>query len=74
MENTAQLFIFKTDIIDLCSNCEVYKVLHRHTDVVQWSIDTDDVDHVLRVESATLSSADIVSILNNLGHECHELN
>ena len=74
MENTAQLFIFKTDIVDLCSNCEVYKALDRHTDVMQWSIDTGDVDHVLRVESATLSSADIVSILNNLGHECQELN
>jgi hypothetical protein len=74
MENTAQLFIFKTDIIDLCSNCEVYKALDRHTDVVQWSIDTDDVDRVLRVESATLSSVDIITILNGLGHKCEELN
>jgi hypothetical protein len=74
MENTAQLFIFKTYIVDLCKNCEVYKALDRHTDVMQWSVDTDDVDHVLRVKSANLSSVDIVSILNNLGHECHELN
>jgi len=74
MENTNQLFIFKTDIAELCSNCEVYKTLNNHADIRQWSIDTDDVDRVLRIESAKLSPADVIIIITNLGHECRELN
>jgi len=74
MENTNQLFIFKTDIAELCPNCEVYKVLNKHADIQQWSIDTDDVDRVLRIESATLSPLEIISIINSFGHECQELN
>ena len=74
MENTTQLFIFKTDIADICPNCEVYKALNKHADVQQWNIDTDDADHVLRIESATLSSDEIINIINTLGHECRELN
>jgi len=74
MDNTNLLFIFKTDIEELCPNCEVYKALNKHAGVQQWSIDTDDVDRVLRIESGKLSSEEIISIVNSLGHECQELN
>ncbi|KGO88475.1 hypothetical protein Q765_00785 [Flavobacterium rivuli WB 3.3-2 = DSM 21788] len=74
MDTNSQLFIFKTDIAELCPNCEVYKLLNRHEGVQQWNIDTDDVDRVLRIESATLSALEIISIINSLGHECQELN
>jgi len=74
MDTNSQLFIFKTDIAELCANCEVYKALNKHAGVQEWSIDTDDVDRVLRVESATLSALEIISIINSLGHDCQELN
>ncbi|KGO93908.1 hypothetical protein [Flavobacterium subsaxonicum] len=73
METTTQLYIFKTDIGPLCANCEVHKTLSTHAEIQEWSIDTDDVDCVLRVASATLTPQSIIALINALGHQCHEL-
>jgi len=71
---TTQLLIFKTNIAEICPHCEVYKILNSHTEIQQWSIDTEDVDCVLRIASGTLSAAQIITLINGLGHECLELN
>ena len=70
---TNNLHIFKTNIKDVCPNCAVYKTLSNHTDIAQWSIDTDDVDCVLRIASATLTPALIITTINQLGYQCQEL-
>lgn len=72
MENT-QIHIFKTNIKELCPNCEVYKALTNHPEVQQWSLDHEDIDCVLRIESATLTPNAIITIITQLGHECQEL-
>lgn len=74
METTiGKLLIFKTNVGELCTNCKVFKVLNNHAEIQQWSIDTEDVDCVLRVTTATLTSKQIITIINNLGHKCLEL-
>ncbi|MCC9070362.1 hypothetical protein LNQ49_01930 [Flavobacterium sp. F-65] len=69
-----KIFIFKTNIQQLCANCTVSKTLSNHADILQWSIDTEDIDCVLRVVSEYLTVDMIINIINNLGHECQELN
>lgn len=68
------ILLFATDIEEICSNCEVHKVLEKHNEIKQWSIDTDDAEHVLRVVSDTLTPAEVIALLNKLGHTCSELN
>lgn len=71
--NTNQLFIFKTNIGALCSNCNIHKILDNHNEIHSWSIDSEDPDCVLRVFSATLTAAGIIDIINQSGHQCYEL-
>jgi len=73
METTNQIHIFKTNIKELCPNCEVHKILSNHPEIQQWSLDHEDVDCVLRIESATLTPNAIITIITQLGHECQEL-
>ncbi|MCV9933121.1 hypothetical protein OIU80_12580 [Flavobacterium sp. LS1R47] len=69
-----KIYIFKTNIEQLCTDCEVTKTLNNHADILQWSVDTDDVDYVLRIVSESLTAKTIINIINDLGHECQELN
>ncbi len=69
-----KIYIFKTNIEKLCTDCEVSKTLNNHAAILQWSVDTDDVDYVLRIVSESLTPKTIIDIINNLGHECQELN
>ncbi|KFF15831.1 hypothetical protein [Flavobacterium hydatis] len=69
-----KIYIFKTNIEQLRTDCEVTKTLNNHVDILQWSVDTDDVDYVLRIVSETLKVETIINIINDLGHECQELN
>lgn len=68
------ILLFATDIEEICPNCEVHKALEKQTGIKQWSIDTDDAEHVLRVVSDTLTPAEVIIMLNKLGHTCSELN
>lgn len=71
--NNNNLFIFRTDIGELCSNCEVHKTLDSHPEIQRWSLDSDDPDSVLLITSATLSAEAIAGIVSGLGHQCTEL-
>lgn len=70
---TTQIHIFKTNIKELCPNCEVHKTLSNNNEVQQWSLDHEDIDCVLRIKSATLTPDAIITIITQLGHECQEL-
>jgi hypothetical protein len=73
METNNQLLIFKTNIREICSNCEMHKALASHAEIHHWSIDTDDVDCVLRISTGTLTPSAIISLINTLGYQCSEL-
>jgi len=70
---TTQPYIFKTDIGKLCANCEVHKALNNHPDIEQWSLDSDDIDNVLRIITSSLNTERIINFINSLGHKCKEL-
>ncbi|MCO6148170.1 hypothetical protein [Flavobacterium sp. NRK1] len=68
-----RLLIFKTDISEMCSNCEVYKALNKQEEIKHWSIDHDDSDFVLRIVSETLTAEAVIHIITSHGHQCEEL-
>lgn len=73
MKTNIHPLIFKTDIGALCTNCAVHKALDNHNEIQSWSIDPEDKDCVLSVVSDTLTPTMIIGIINELGHQCHEL-
>lgn len=68
------IYIFKTNITQLNANCTVSKTLSDHIAILKWSIDTEDVDCVLRIVSDSLTTETIINVINGLGYECQELN
>ncbi|MDN3673154.1 hypothetical protein QWY99_08845 [Flavobacterium branchiarum] len=50
------------------------KTLSDHIAILKWSIDTEDVDCVLRIVSDSLTTGIIINVINGLGYECQELN
>lgn len=70
---SSHIHIFKTDIGPLCSNCQVHKALNANSEIANWSIDPDDADCILRINSSTLPAQTIISIINGFGHSCVEL-
>ena len=73
MNNPANMLIFKTDIGKLCENCQVHKTLSNHPGIRRWSIDHEDVDRVLCIDSESLSPGAVIQMIQELGHQCTEL-
>lgn len=71
--NLNSIHVFKTNIGKITPDCTMHRTLDSHTAIQQWSIDHEDVDCVLRVVSETLQPKAIITLINELGHECQEL-
>ena len=55
--------------------CRLCKLQARCTDAVcKWSIDLEDCDNVLRIETKTLTETDVIRLLTNAGLQCNPLN
>lgn len=67
------ILIFKTNIETDDHHKVVSSVLGSHPLIINWHIDKEDVDKVLRVESTTNNSTDIISRMNQAGFVCEEL-
>lgn len=48
----------------------VAKTLNAERSILQWSVDTEDIDNVLRVESKSLGERHIQQTLENKGLIC----
>ncbi|MEO8533770.1 MAG: hypothetical protein ABI441_08465 [Flavobacterium sp.] len=67
------IHVFKTNIGKIEPDCAMHKKLDSNTAIRQWSIDHEDIDCVLRVVSESLKPEAIITMINDLGHECREL-
>jgi hypothetical protein len=65
--------VFKTNIQSDQALKEVNTLLDTNAALLTWSVDTEDVDKVLRVKSTADNSAEIISILKQAGYSCEEL-
>ncbi|HEY9006331.1 hypothetical protein [Ohtaekwangia sp.] len=68
----SDVLIFKTNIRKPDVEC-VAKRLDPEQRITRWSIDCDDVDCVLRIESQQLSTEEVIGIIGRAGFHCEEL-
>jgi hypothetical protein len=69
----SEVLVFKTNISTKTQLEEVRPVLSTLQGIKSWSIDREDVDKVLRIESEHLLPEVIIRLLNTVGFECEEL-
>lgn len=67
------VLVFKTNIASKDDLNYLLPVFQQLAGVVRWSVDTEDVDKVLRVECMDLSGSQIISALVTAGYHCEEL-
>jgi hypothetical protein len=67
------ILVFKTDIHFKKDIKRIEPVLNAHPAIFKWNIDTNDIDNVLRVESAAGNPATVIDLINEKGYFCEEL-
>ena len=69
----AEVLVFKTDIMTDSEVEIVRSILSAEESIIRWSIDRDDIDNVLRIESDQLSPYVVIQRLRAAGFACEEL-
>ncbi len=65
--------IFKTNIQSEQALKELDMLLHKTAECIDWSVDTEDIDKVLRVNSSINNTTQIINTLKQAGYICEEL-
>ena len=67
------LFIYKTNIGGESDVREIATALDRHDHITRWTVDCEDVDKVLRIESTTDNPEAVIHTITKAGYLCEEL-
>ncbi|MEK6152184.1 hypothetical protein WIW50_02945 [Flavobacteriaceae bacterium 3-367] len=69
-----KILIFRTDIKTKKKVRAVEPLFSKLSPVNRWSVDIEDIDNVLRIETAdSLNESDIIRLLNIYGFQCETL-
>ncbi|WP_179018429.1 hypothetical protein [Winogradskyella forsetii] len=69
-----QIHIFKTNIKTMLDLDMLQLLFNSNRNIIEWSVDLEDIDKVLRVDSRmNLSEKDIINQVKLLGFSCEEL-
>jgi hypothetical protein len=69
-----KLLIFQTNIDSKHHLDVVSSVFKKHSAIIDWSVDTEDIDKVLRIEATeNLYEKDVITMLDANGLYCNEL-
>ena len=70
----SRVLVFKTDLSTREKVSELTPLLNNHPSIVQWNVDFEDIDNVLRVVPSEQIDADLViRMVTDAGFECEEL-
>ena len=67
------ILIFKTNIRLKKDVGIITPLLSADESIVQWNVDRDDTDKVLRIVSTSNDPIDIIKTINEAGYHCEEL-
>lgn len=67
------ILVFKTNIETENAHQQVGLLLNTHHSVIGWNIDREDVDKVLRIESRTDNTHEMIHTIKQAGFICEEL-
>lgn len=73
MKTANHILIFKTNIATPEDRLKVAAVLDQQPFISKWTVDTEDIDRVLRIESAIAATAPIIHLIRSRNYECAEL-
>ena len=63
-----ELLLFRTDIKSKKKVKSLKSVFNNHSDILNWSIDLEDIDNVLRIESTkNLTEKDVIGLVEMNG-------
>lgn len=65
-----QILVFKTDI---CEPHRAKALLDAEPAIQRWTVDTEDIDNVLRIEGTGLAPERVIDLLTCAGFFCDEL-
>ncbi|MEO5889767.1 MAG: hypothetical protein ABIQ31_05910 [Ferruginibacter sp.] len=67
------VLVFKTNIKFKKDLKIVRPFLAAHGPVIKWNVDIQDRDRVLRIESTSVDTLEIIKTVNKAGYHCEEL-
>jgi hypothetical protein len=67
------ILVFKTNVETMNHIQKLYPLLKAIQGILKWNIDTEDVDRILRVETANVPPQKIEMALQSAGYYCKEL-
>ncbi|WP_062061218.1 hypothetical protein [Aquimarina longa] len=63
-----ELLLFRTDIKSKKKVKSLKSVFNNHSEIINWSVDLEDIDNVLRIEATTnLSEKDVMDLVRIKG-------
>lgn len=73
LSNDTSILLFKTNIQTDGEQQNIRQLLDKKPEITQWTIDTEDIDCVLRIVSKDIHPTQIITEITALGFECAEL-
>ncbi len=70
---TTEIMVFKTNLRYKKDVRRVAPLMEQNERIVEWNVDRDDADHVLRIASSELEATEIIGLLTEAGYFCQEL-
>jgi hypothetical protein len=67
------IYVYRTNIKTEYDLGVMAPILNQHPQIREWTIDTQDVDCVLRIVAYTLKGNDMIDLLDRYGYHCAEL-
>ena len=67
------LFIYKTNIGQESDVREIANALQCHQHITRWTVDCEDIDKVLRIESTINNPEELILTITKAGYLCEEL-
>lgn len=68
-----EILVFKTNLTDAKRIGDVESLLDIHPHIVQWNVDLNDCDNILRIVSRNIEASEVENLLLNAGYYCEEL-
>lgn len=67
------ILVFKTNLLSEEDVKTIEPILDKNPGVIEWNVDREDIDKVLRIETRVLSPLQLIDILKEAGYFCEEL-
>ena len=69
-----KLIIVKTNIPSKKKVKKLEPLFNEHVGILKWSVDTEDIDKVLRIEAnESLEENEVASLIGQFGYSCEEM-